>query len=73
MAFTAADLTAAETAIRALVAGERTVSVTMEGRTVTYAREDLEALMTYRDRIKQEVDQAAGGSRFRRAVHGRGL
>ena len=60
MAYTATDLLNVETAIRALIAGDRAVSVSMSDKTISYERNDLPALRSLRDEIKAEVSLAAG-------------
>lgn len=60
MAWTATDLANIEEAIRALVAGSRTVSLTMGDKSIAYEKSDLAALIRLRDGIKYEVGLAAG-------------
>lgn len=60
MPWTSADLTAIEAAIRALIAGTRSVSLTMGDKSITYEKSDLPALREMRDEVKTEVGAAAG-------------
>ena len=60
MAYTATDLLNIETAIRALIAGDRTVSVSISDKSIAYERSDLPALSALRDEIKAEVNLTAG-------------
>jgi hypothetical protein len=60
MAYTSTDLTNIETAIRALIAGTRTVSLSMGDKAIQYTAVDLPALIALRDQIKTEVGAAAG-------------
>lgn len=60
MAYTAADLTNVEDAIRAIVAGTRTVSLTMGDKSIAYTPADLPTLTRLRDAIRYEVGLAEG-------------
>jgi hypothetical protein len=60
MAYTATDLANIEAAIRAIIAGTRTVSLTMGDKTISYTVVDLPELRALRDEIKAEVGAAAG-------------
>jgi hypothetical protein len=60
MAYTSTDLTNIEEAIRAIIAGTRTVSLTMGDKSISYTAIDLPALRALRDEIKAEVGVAAG-------------
>lgn len=60
MAYTADDLTNIETAIRALIAGTRTVALTMGDKSISYEKSDLPALTKLRAEIRYEVGLAAG-------------
>lgn len=60
MAYTQADLDSVEAAIRSLIAGTRTVSLSMGDKSITYDRSDLKTLVTLRDSMKYEVGMAAG-------------
>ena len=60
MAYTSTDLTNIETAIRAIIAGTRTVSLSMGDKTIYYTIVDLPALRALRNEIKAEVGAAAG-------------
>jgi len=57
MAYTQDDLTQIEAAILRLQKGEHIVSVSYEGRSVTYAGPQLSDLMALRDRMKGELAQ----------------
>lgn len=60
MAYTATDLANIEAAIRAIIAGTRTVSLSMGDKSISYTLVDLPALRALRDEIKTEVGAAAG-------------
>jgi hypothetical protein len=61
MAFDATDLASIETAIRAIITGDRVVSVTFsDGKKVDYQKTDLEALKTMRSQINAEISATAG-------------
>jgi hypothetical protein len=60
MAWTSSDLTAIETAIRALITGTRSVQLTMGDKSIAYTAVDLPTLRAMRDEIKTEVGAAAG-------------
>ena len=60
MAYTATDLENIETAIRAIIAGTRTVSLSMGDKTIYYTIVDLPALRALRDEIKSEVGISEG-------------
>ena len=65
MAYTATDLDNIEAAIRAIIAGTRTVSLSMGDKSITYTAVDLPVLRAMRDEIKAEVAAAAGTYRPR--------
>jgi hypothetical protein len=60
MAYTATDLANVEAAIRAIIAGTRTVSLSMGDKSIAYTAVDLPALRALRDEIRAEVGAAAG-------------
>lgn len=60
MAYTATDLANIEAAIRAIIAGTRTVSLTMGDKSISYTAVDLPALQKLRGEIAAEVGIAAG-------------
>ena len=60
MAWLASDLTSIETAIRALIAGTRSVSLTMGDKSISYTAVDLPTLRAMRDEVKMEVGATAG-------------
>ncbi len=60
MAYTSTDLTNVETAIRAIISGTRTVSLSMGDKTIQYTAVDLPALRSLRDEIKAEIGATAG-------------
>jgi hypothetical protein len=60
MAYTSADLTNIENAIRAIIAGTRTVNLSMGDKAIQYTLVDLPHLRALRDEIKAEVGAAAG-------------
>lgn len=72
MAFTSSDLTAVETAIRALITGERAVTVKIGEKTVTYQETDLKTLRELRGMIQKDIALANGGKRSRHAVTDKG-
>ena len=60
MAYTSTDLANVETAIRAIIAGTRTVSLSMGDKSITYTAVDLPKLQALRGEIAAEVGIAAG-------------
>jgi len=60
MAYTSTDLTNVETAIQAIIAGTRTVSLTMGDKTIEYTAVKLPELQALRTEIAMEVGMAAG-------------
>ena len=60
MAYTSTDLTNVETAIRAIIAGTRTVSLSMGDKTIEYSAVQLPQLQALRAEIAAEVGLAAG-------------
>jgi len=64
MAYTSTDLTNVQAAVTAFATGSRRVSVTINGKTVEYAKTELGQLMALRDQIQLEVSAAAGRRRF---------
>ena len=55
MAFTATDLSIIESAIVDLATGTRTVSVSINGKTITYADADLNKLLALKSMISQSI------------------
>ncbi len=60
-------LAEAETALHALTTGARTASVSVEGRTVTYARTEIDALRSYVQDLRARI-AVLKGERGRRAM-----
>jgi hypothetical protein len=60
MSYTSTDLTNIEAAIRAIIAGTRTVSLSMGDKTIQYTAVDLPALRALRNEIKAEVGVSTG-------------
>jgi hypothetical protein len=60
MAYTSTDLTNIETAIRALVAGTRKVSLTMGDKSIQYSNVDLPALRELKAEIQAEIGVSSG-------------
>jgi hypothetical protein len=60
MAYTQTDLDNIEAAIRAIIAGTRTVALSMGDKSIQYTAIDLPTLRAMRDEIKAEVGAAAG-------------
>jgi hypothetical protein len=60
MAYTSTDLANAEAAIRAIMAGTRSVSLSMGDKSITYTAVTLPALQALRAEIAMEVGLAAG-------------
>jgi hypothetical protein len=60
MAFTATDLTNIEAAIRAIIVGTRTVSLTLGDKSITYTAADLPTLQKMRADITYEIGLADG-------------
>ena len=60
MAYTQTDLDNIEAAIRAIIAGTRTVSLSMGDKSIQYTAIDLPTLRAMRDEIKAEVAAVAG-------------
>ena len=75
MAFTSSDLTNVETAIRAIIAGTRLVSITVSDKSWTYTAAELPILQKLRNDIAYEVGLTAGTYRPRTYAKngGRGL
>lgn len=66
MAYTTADLTQVETAIKALATGERVTSARFsDGKSVTYQEADLDKLMKLRTLIAAELAATSGRKRSR--------
>ena len=55
MAFTATDLSNIESAIVDLATGTRTTSVSINGKTITYADADLNKLLALKSMISQSI------------------
>lgn len=64
MAFTSADLTIVENAIRAIAEGKRVVSVDVGGKTRNFQAASIENLLKFRDRVKSDINGAAGSGIF---------
>lgn len=60
MAYTASDLTNVEAAIRLIIAGSRTVSLSMGDKSIAYTAANLNELRALRAEIAAEVGAAAG-------------
>jgi hypothetical protein len=60
MAYTSVDLTNIETAIRALVAGTRKVSLTMGDKSIQYGVVDLPDLRALKAEIQAEIGVSTG-------------
>ncbi len=60
MAYTSTDLANIDIAIRAIIAGTRTVSLTMGDKTIQYTAVKLPELQALRTEISMEVGMAAG-------------
>jgi len=60
MSYTAADLANVEAAIRAIIAGTRTVQLSMGDKSITYTAAKLPELQELRKEIAMEVGAAAG-------------
>jgi len=60
MAYTATDLANIDAAIRAIIAGTRTVSLTMGDKTIQYTAVKLPELQALRTEIATEVGMASG-------------
>jgi hypothetical protein len=58
--YTATDLTNVEEAIRAIIAGEREVSMTMDGKSATYTDANLKDLQSLRGEIINDIAINAG-------------
>jgi hypothetical protein len=58
--YTATDLTNVEEAIRAIIAGEREVSMTMDGKSATYTEANLKDLQNLRTDIINDIAINAG-------------
>ncbi len=63
MAFSSTDLANVEAAIISLAAGERVVSVTIDGHTVEYSQIRIDRLKALRDEIMAEI-QSSSRRRF---------
>lgn len=63
--YTATDLTNVEEAIRAIIAGEREASMTMDGKSVTYTAAELKDLQDLRTKIINDIAINAGTCAFR--------
>jgi hypothetical protein len=59
MAYTSTDLLNIDTAISRLIAGDRIVRVTRDGRTVEYSQASLAELQAIRTTILNEINRAA--------------
>lgn len=59
---TAQRLVEAEEALHKLLTGQKMVSMSYEGRTVTYTQQNIDALKQYIRDLKSEIAQAAGTS-----------
>jgi hypothetical protein len=59
MAYTHTDLDNVEAAIAAIVAGERVVSVTIDGETVQYQQTEVTKLMAVRRDIMAEIQASS--------------
>jgi cephalosporin hydroxylase len=59
---TAQRLVEAEEALHKLLTGQRTVSMSYNGRTVTYNQQDIGKLQEYIRQLKSEIAQEAGTS-----------
>ena len=57
MAFTSTDLTNVEAAIIALATGTREISVSVNGKSVTYQQADIDKLLA----LKSIINQSLGG------------
>lgn len=60
MAYTSTDLTNVEAAIRAIIAGTRTVRLTMGDKSIEYSAVDLPTLRALRAEIAAEAGITAG-------------
>lgn len=60
MAYTQTDLDNIENAIRTIISGTRTVSLSMGDKMIAYTAVDLPTLQKMRDAIKYEIGIAAG-------------
>jgi hypothetical protein len=60
MAYTATDLTNIEAAIRAIIAGTRTVRLSMGDKAIEYTAVDLPNLQKLRTEIEMEVGISSG-------------
>jgi hypothetical protein len=60
MAYTSTDLTNVEAAIRAIIAGTRTVSLSMGDKSISYTAVDLPELRALRGEIAADVGITAG-------------
>jgi len=58
--YTTTDLTNVEEAIRAIIAGEREVSMTMDGKSATYTDANLKDLQSLRTEIINDIAINAG-------------
>ena len=72
MAFTSSDLVSVETAIRALMTGDRAIKVRIGEKEVTYQQTDLATLRDLRKMIQADIAEAAGSKRSRFAVTDKG-
>jgi hypothetical protein len=64
MAFTSADLTIVEDAIRDLAAGKRLVSFDVGGKSRSFQAASIQNLLIFRDQVKSDISAAAGGGIF---------
>ena len=73
MAYTDTDLAQVKQAILDLAAGNRASLVTKDGRTVQYARADIDKLRDLERTIAGRLNADSGGRRTRYAVTSKGL
>lgn len=74
MAYTSTDLTNIQAAIIALARGSRVEQVIFsDGKSIRYGAADLEKLQSLEDRIKSDINTAAGTKKFFRVSTSKGL